>query len=144
MHDREQHVDAQTSQIKRDNSNVWKLNSFLSEKIKAGKRNVIVEPTLIFQRICLSIESKGDVKKYLKYELPTFPMPLFKNGLMRKTQKLEFYKNFTPSASEPAIENLIYFVYGVYLLHRVIWSQCETLDNVQHKYVSFVQGHCAP
>ena len=85
----------------------------VSGKIKAGKRDVIVKSTLIFQRIRLTIEGKKNMKQYLEYELSTFLMSLFENGLIRKTQKSELYQNFTPLSSEPTIENFIYFVDGV-------------------------------
>ena len=81
------------------------------------------------------------MKEYLKSELAPFPLALFDEGGMRKTQKSVFYTNFESIKGMPSLKNLVYVIDGEFLLHRVIWHQNDTLDDILHKYVNYIIRH---
>lgn len=45
--------------------------------IKVNDESMIIDPLILFQRICLNISKKSDMKNYLKYELAPYPLSLF-------------------------------------------------------------------
>ena len=54
--------------------------------VKIGKKNVDIEPSVLFMSCtALAHRESEDTKSYAKYELASTPTPLFKDSYMRKT-----------------------------------------------------------
>ena len=51
-------------------------------------------------------------ERIFKSELAPFPLALFDEGGMRKTQKFVFYTNFESIKGMPSLENLVYVIDG--------------------------------
>lgn len=103
-----------------------------------------MDPLLLFQRISLTNKTPAEFKCYLDYELSPYPLSLFDELGMRKTTKSSLYDCFEPQRTELSSESLIHVVDGGYLLHRVVWQQKETFENITNKYVEYVQRHYQP
>lgn len=67
----------------------------INSSVKIDNEVVTIDPTLIFQRISLNIQSKTDMHKFLEYELAPYSLSLFDEGGMRKGRKSSFYDNFS-------------------------------------------------
>ncbi|KAJ8671768.1 hypothetical protein QAD02_003027 [Eretmocerus hayati] len=102
---------------------------------------VRIDPTLLFQRLSMIIENKEDMREHLKLELAPYPKALFDQDGMCKTQKHKFIENFTPLSEKPDCSEMKYVIDGGFLLHRVMWSQDELIDDVLKKYVKYVTDH---
>ena len=58
--------------------------------ILIGKKNVHIEPSVLFMRCtALAHRESEDIKSYFKYEMSAIPTSLFKDSYMRKTDKSE-------------------------------------------------------
>lgn len=101
---------------------------------------VPINPLLIFQRLSLKIQSKNDMKNYLNYELALFPLSLFEDGCMRKTQKSTFYENFD-SINELPSDNIVYIIDGGFLLHKVVWYQNGSIKEISEQYITYIEKH---
>lgn len=65
----------------------------VNSKVKIGDI-VPIDPLLLFQRICIMKKSNEELEIYLKYELAPYPLLLFDNIGMRKTNKSILYSLF--------------------------------------------------
>ncbi|XP_044731960.1 uncharacterized protein LOC123294850 [Chrysoperla carnea] len=61
--------------------------SAMTSTIEVEKSPVVINPLLLFQRMCISRETVGDMKQYLAYELAPFPLALFAEDGMRNGTK---------------------------------------------------------
>lgn len=52
------------------------------------------------------------MKNYLKFELAPFPLSMFDEGGIRKTQKSVFYDNFASIKDQGPLENVIFVIDG--------------------------------
>ncbi|KAJ8678207.1 hypothetical protein QAD02_013994 [Eretmocerus hayati] len=106
--------------------------------ITVDNDSIRIDPTLLFQRLSLLVENRDDMKEYLKLELAPYPKSLFDQDGMVKTPKSKFMDHFTPLSGKPNIAGLKYVVDGGFLLHRVVWSCNELVDDILKKYVTYV------
>lgn len=58
-----------------------------SISMKVGDKKLSVDPLTLFNRTCITQESKDDVQDYLSYDLAPFPMSLFNEDGVRKGTK---------------------------------------------------------
>ena len=58
-----------------------------SNKIQVDKKAVEINPTLLFTRLTALASREDNVSKYFESELTPYPMALFKDGNIRKTDK---------------------------------------------------------
>ena len=102
----------------------------------------VIDPTLLLQRISLQIKEQSDMKQYLQFELALFPMSIFNNGGMRKTQKSVLYDQFL-ALPKPLLDdsNLIHVIDGGFLLHKVLWHINDAIEVALKKYVDYVSKH---
>ena len=57
--------------------------------VKVSGKTIDVDPSKLFNRLIAMVQREDHLSKYFEYELTTMPIPLFKSGLMRKTQKVQ-------------------------------------------------------
>ena len=62
-------------------------------------RERVVEINQEFHRICCVIESKHEMEEFLRFELTQQPLPLFKEGQLRKSNKSDLAKIIKSSSS---------------------------------------------
>ena len=56
-------------------------------KVTVNKKDVVINPSVLFTRLSALAGREENVEKYFKYELTTEPMSLFKEGIMGKPDK---------------------------------------------------------
>ncbi len=93
----------------------------------------------MFSRLIAIIQREEDLSPYFCYELTAFPTSLFKDGIMRKTQKSQLAKIIT-SDVQPAECNARteYVIDEGALLHKVKWAKKTTYHDVIMQYVEYV------
>ncbi|CAH2218497.1 jg2186 [Pararge aegeria aegeria] len=111
--------------------------------IKLKNENVIINPALIFQRISIAMEGTTELKDCFAYELAPYPLSMFDNGIMRKTEKSKLYDHFQPMYDEPSLDNSCHVIDGGFLLHKVVWPQKETFEVILDRYVTYVTKYFA-
>lgn len=88
--------------------------------------------------MCLLRETVGDVKEYLA----PFLLLLFAKDGMRKSTKSFLFITFTPVERFFNIIAKSHFIilvfYGGFLLHKVIWDQNSSFDDITKKFVKYV------
>ncbi len=137
------HVSIAQASLKRKDQ-VKSLNH-LQPGIQIDKEKCQINPTNLFSRLIAIIQREEDLSPYFCYELTTFPRSLFKDGIMRKTQKSQFAKIIT-SDVQPAECNARtkYVIDGGALLHKVKWAKKTTYHDVIMQHVEYVHrkyGH---
>ena len=53
----------------------------------SNKKFVVIKLTALFLRLTAIAQRENNIKRFFSYELTTFPMTFFKDGLMRKPKK---------------------------------------------------------
>lgn len=120
-------------------SRVLSLKSVQSS-ITINNETIAINPLLLFQRLCLNINSKSDMRRFLTFELAPFPLALFNENGLRKNVKSQLFDLFT--ATSACNDNEItHVVDGGYLLRKVVWQKNDSLEEIIEKYLSFVQAH---
>ena len=109
----------------------------VNSSVKIDNEVVTIDPTLIFQRISLNIQSKTDMHKFLEYELAPYPLSLFDEGGMQKGRKSSFYDNFSKISGVSRGPNDFYVVGGGFLLHKVRWDTNKSIDFIIKQYVDY-------
>ena len=82
--------------------------------------------------------------EYFDYEMSTYPMSLFKDGLMRKPEKAVL-RNLILTQRTESVEIGCHIVDGGALLHKVHWQPNITYLEVLQGYVRAVRkmyGQC--
>ncbi|KYN00649.1 hypothetical protein ALC62_08572 [Cyphomyrmex costatus] len=106
--------------------------------VKVHDCKIPIDPLLLFQRICLNKKFNEQLCEYLQYELSPYPLALFTEVGMRKTNKASVYKCFKPCHIELDTSNVTYIIDGGFLLHRVIWQENDTFQCIINRYVDYV------
>lgn len=101
--------------------------------------SVPIDPLLLFQRISLNTRFQDNLDEYLKCELSPYPLAIFDDVGMRKTNKSTLFKYFKPSIYEMNTSNATYIIDGGFLLHRVIWHQDDTFQCIFNKYIAYLK-----
>jgi len=112
----------------------------MTSSIKVNDDIITVDPTLLYQRICATMKTQEDMNRYMQFELAPYPLSLFDDAGMRKTNKSSLYSNFE-QVTLPMDNNMKYVIDGGYLLHRVVWNTNDSVNNILEKYVNFVRHH---
>ncbi|CAH1099224.1 unnamed protein product [Psylliodes chrysocephalus] len=66
----------------------------MSSIIKVHDEKVPIDPVLLFQRMSITAAFQDEIEKYFKYELAPYPLSLFDEIGIRKTQKSAIYDCF--------------------------------------------------
>ena len=110
----------------------------VNSKIKLNDKEVPIDKLLIFQRICIIKKSDEELKEYLKYELAPFPLALFDESGMPKTQKSALYNTFDECEMSLKDNYFYYVVDGGMLLHQVKWHFKEKFITLCDQYIRYI------
>ena len=96
--------------------------------------------------IIVTIAAQEDnIEEFFQYELTRKPMSLFKNEMMRKSDKASMKKVIMPEKNVIKKEDITkcgaYVIDGGALLHRVIWSKDIKFSVITETYVKYVTRH---
>lgn len=72
------------------------------------------------------MDGKTELKDCFAHKLAPYPLSMFDNSIMRKTEKCKLYNYFQPMYDEPSLDNSCHVIDGGLLLHKVAWSQKKT------------------
>jgi hypothetical protein len=113
----------------------------LYSNIKVNTENISVDPLTLFLRLAVIVEKKPEkeIEDYFYYELTSFPMSLFKDGVMRSAQKHKLKDYLTESfTATPHVPTSVKVVDGGALLWCCNWNKGETFANIFDKYIKFL------
>lgn len=113
----------------------------MTNSIKVRKETITVDPLMLFQRIAVAKKSDEDLTSLLEYELAPFPLALFKEGCMRKTNKASLYKVLPVVDTNINVKEAVIVIDGGFLLHRVKWQAGSTFGNICQQYICYVKSH---
>ena len=113
----------------------------MSSTIKVHDEKVPLGPVLLFQHISISKTFEDEIEKFFEYELAPYPLSMFDETGMRKTQKSAIYNCFESMEIEIDNSNTSYIIDGGYLLHRVVWDREATFNVTFDKYIQYVHRH---
>ena len=122
-------------------SNQLKNLQGLYSNIKVNNQNISVDPLTLFLRLSIIVEKKPEkeIEDYFYYELTSFPMSLFKDGLMRSAQKHKLNNYLTkPVIYMPFAPYSLKVADGGALLYCCDWNKGEIFDNIFEKYIQFL------
>ena len=72
----------------------WVITFKSPNRVKVRDEIRVVDPLVLFKRICILKKSDAQLKNYLKYELALYPLALFDDKGMRKSSKSTLHKVF--------------------------------------------------
>ena len=115
--------------LKRSNQ-IRSLNH-LQPGIQINNKKYHIDPMILFSRLIAIVQREEYITQYFKYELTAFPISLFKDAGMRKTQKSQLAKAITTGV-EPADRSVraVYVIDGGALLRKTKWANKAT-----YKYI---------
>ncbi|CAG4943948.1 unnamed protein product [Parnassius apollo] len=113
----------------------------MSSTVKVHDKKIPVDPVLLFQRMSITTALEDEIEKYFEYELAPYPLSIFDEIGMRKTQKSAIYDCFQTVILDIDNINSTFIIDGGFLLHRVVWDHEETFHNILDKYVQYVRRH---
>ena len=103
-------------------------------KVTVDTKSVNINQTVLFTRLTALAGRNEDPLQNFDYKLTTYPMSLFKDGVMRKADKVALRnKILSKETSTDGIEKRI--VDGGAFLHKVFWPQNATYGEVLSLYV---------
>ncbi|GBM95649.1 hypothetical protein AVEN_78793-1 [Araneus ventricosus] len=113
------------------------INSF----VKICNISIVVDPHILFHRLCIAKQSDNDLKAFFKFELSPFPILLFTGESMRKGTKSSLYTSFSPITDDVKPEGSQYVVVdGGHLLHKIVWRQQATFGAIADRYVQYLNN----
>ncbi|GBN14170.1 hypothetical protein AVEN_66961-1 [Araneus ventricosus] len=68
----------------------------INSSVKICNISIVVDPHILFHRLCIAKQSDDDLKAFFKFELSPFPILLFTGESMRKGTKSSLYTSFSP------------------------------------------------
>ncbi|CAG9839611.1 unnamed protein product [Diabrotica balteata] len=87
------------------------------------------------------IDSKKDMRTYLKYELAPFSLSLFTENGLRKNVKSQLYELFESTNGPTHSDGIVRVVDAGFLLQIVIWQKNETVEEIMNVYLRYVEKH---
>ena len=100
-----------------------KTLELLKMGVEIDKEKIHVDSMLLFSRLLLLIERGEKIREYFRFERTAFPTSLFKNGMMRKTNKSKLAKALKKSVSSNSYQanQSFHVLDGGALLHKAKW-----------------------
>ena len=119
------------------------VKTFVSLKpgVTLEQKTVSIDPLILFSRLTAIMQQEGCIAEHFKYELTPEPTSLFKDGLMRKSNKSAL-RNFLLDQVEAETSHIpceCCVVDGGALLHKVKWLYDSTYEDVCINYVDYVK-----
>ncbi|GBN52730.1 hypothetical protein AVEN_244457-1 [Araneus ventricosus] len=113
------------------------INSF----VKICNISIVVNPHILFHRLCIAKQSDNDLKAFFKFELSPFPILLFTGESMSKGTKSSLYTSFSPITEDVKPEGSQYVVVdGGHLLHKIVWRQQPIFGTIAYRYVQYLNN----
>lgn len=116
----------------------------MNSKIKINNHVIPIKPLLIFQRICLNVTATRNMEEFLRYELAPFPLSIFDESGLRKTNKSAFIDNFKTIENPHCDSDYVNVVDGGFFIHQISWSSNESTESILKKYIHFAKKNCKP
>ena len=106
-------------------------------------QDAVIDPNILWHRLLLSINNSQDRETFFAYELAPEPTSLFKQGMMRKTQKAAMGAILREGIESTDVcpNNAIFIIDGGYLLRKVRWPVNITYREICTEYVKYVVHH---
>ena len=117
-----------------------KLFGVMKNTVRVRGEDVVVNPSLLFNRITCILNTSSKLDVFLQYELAPQPPALFVDGQMRKSAKSALGNMVkTMVTCQKAIPDASIFVLdGGHLVHAVVWSKPATYQEVCETYKSYI------
>ncbi|GBL88779.1 hypothetical protein AVEN_158909-1 [Araneus ventricosus] len=113
----------------------------INSSVKIGNISIVVDPLMLFHRLCIAEQSDDDLKAFFKFQLSPFPISLFTGEGMRKGTKSSLYTSFSPITEDVKPEGSQYvMVDGGHLLHKIVWRQQATFGAIADRYVQYLNN----
>ncbi|GBL73591.1 hypothetical protein AVEN_230607-1 [Araneus ventricosus] len=113
----------------------------INSPVKIVNISIVVDPLILFHRLCIAKQSDGDLKAFFKFELSPFPVSLFTGESMRKGTKSSLYTSFSPITEDVKPEGSQYVVVdGGHLLHKIMRRQQATFGAIADYYVQYLNN----
>ena len=103
----------------------------------SDKKFVAIKPTDLFLQLIAIPQRENNIERLFNYELTTFPMSFFKDGLMWKTKKANL-RNTLLTKNVDIDPNSYHVLDGGTLLHKVRWPTSVTFGDVCKLYVDHI------
>ena len=137
IHEKLDTVSLSQAKIKRKDALVG-FNQKISS-VNVDDKPFSVNSTLLFTRLSALAGREENVEKYFEYELTSYPMSLFKEGLMRKPYK-SLLKNAVLSKEVSSSISSRNVVDGGLLLQQVNWPRDILFVELITHYVTSVRN----
>ncbi|GBM17076.1 hypothetical protein AVEN_107517-1 [Araneus ventricosus] len=113
----------------------------INSSVKISNISIVVDPHILFHRLCIAKQSDDDLKAFFKCELSPFPILLFTGESMRKGTKSSLYTTFSPITEDVKPEGSQYVVVdGGHLLHKIVWRQQATFGEIADRYLQYLNN----
>ena len=109
--------------------------------LKVDKKQVYINPTILFSRLIAIIQREEEISPYFDYELTVIPTSLFKDNTMRKTPMSQLAKAVANNV-RPCEHNVqaTHVIDGGALIHKVKWPKKATYKDITQQHVSYVRA----
>ena len=136
---RHPYISVTEGSIKRSQQ-VRSLNHLLPG-LKVDKKQVYINPTILFSRLIAIIQREEEISPYFDYELTVIPTSLFKDNTMRKTPKSQL-ATAVANNMQPCEHNVqaTHVIDGGALIHKVKWPKKATYEDIAQQYVSYIRA----
>ena len=119
-----------------------KVKSFgaMNNTVRVRGEDVVVNTSLLFNRITCILNTSSELDVFLQYELAPQPPALFVDGQMRKSAKYALGNMVKAMVTcQKAIPDAsIFALDGGHLLHAVVWPKPATYQEVCETYKSYI------
>ncbi|GBL97632.1 hypothetical protein AVEN_193485-1, partial [Araneus ventricosus] len=113
----------------------------INSSVKICNISIVVDPHILFHRLCIAKQSDDDLKAFFKFELSPFLILLFTGESMRKGTKSSLYTSFSSITEDVKPEGSQYVVVdGGHLLHKIVWRQQATFGAIADRYVQYLKN----
>ena len=113
--------------------------------VSVDKRKFNINPSILFTRLMAIVQREESICPFFEYELTTIPTALFKDNIMRRTDKSQLGRALKDGIQpcESLEEQGMFVLDGGSLLHRMKWSKNATYKELamQYDYVQLKYGN---
>ena len=108
-------------------------------EVNVQSKNVMINPTVLFTRLSALAGREENIEKYFDFELTTYPMSLFKDGMMRKPDKASLRNHLlTEQVNKQPCG--VRVVDGGFLLHHLHWPENVTFGELLNHCVASIRS----
>ena len=125
------------AKVKRS-AKVKNIESLYNSVKISDKKSVLIKPTALFLRLIAIAQRESNIEHFFSCELTSFPMSLFKDGLMRKPNKA-ILRNALLTSKVNVEPNALHVIDGGALLHKVRWTTNLTFGELCNLYVNHIR-----